>query len=198
MAQPKNHIIYAPSEETPRGVKSVFLAGTTSKVDPGDWRETLSTSLSDLPVTIYSPYRPDWDSSWREDIDFAPYREQVEWELDKLDKSDTVVIYFHPATQAPISLLELGLCARVPGKALVVCPEGYWKRGNVQIVCEKYGVEMVDNVDALRDAIVERLSFGVMADIAHPVPNKSDQRWFGFHSGSMFQPSITRSQCYSA
>lgn len=22
-----------------------------------------------------------------------------------------------------------------------------------------------------------------MADIAHPVPNKSDQRWFGFHSG---------------
>lgn len=158
MAQPKNHIIYAPSEETPRGVKSVFLAGTTSKVDPGDWRETLSTSLSDLPVTIYSPYRPDWDSSWREDIDFAPYREQVEWELDKLDKSDTVVIYFHPATQAPISLLELGLCARVPEKALVVCPEGYWKRGNVQIVCEKYGVEMVDNVDALRDAIVERLS----------------------------------------
>jgi hypothetical protein len=157
MAQPKSQVIYAPSDEAPRGVKSIFLAGTTDKVDQSEWRETLSTSLSDLPVTIYNPYRPDWDSSWTEDINFLPFREQVEWELDKQDKTDVVVIYFHPATQAPVSLLELGLCARVPGKAIVVCPEGYWKRGNVQIVCETYGVEMVDNVDALREAIVKRL-----------------------------------------
>ncbi|KAF7175467.1 hypothetical protein CNMCM7691_008568 [Aspergillus felis] len=157
MAQIRNQVIYAPSEEAPRGVKSIFLAGTTNKVDPSDWRETLSTSLSDLPVTIYNPYRPDWDSSWTEDINFPPYRKQVEWELEKQDKADIVVIYFHPATQSPISLLELGICTRVPRKAIVVCPEGYWKRGNVQIVCEKYGVEMVDNVDALREAIVKRL-----------------------------------------
>ncbi|KAF4219227.1 hypothetical protein CNMCM8980_006987 [Aspergillus fumigatiaffinis] len=157
MAQPKSQVIYAPSDEAPRGVKSIFLAGTTDKVDQSEWRETLSTSLSDLPVTIYNPYRPDWDSSWTEDINFLPFREQVEWELDKQDKTDVVVIYFHPATQAPVSLLELGLCARVPGKAIVVCPEGYWKRGNVQIVCETYGVEMVDNFDALREAIVKRL-----------------------------------------
>ncbi|GFF71415.1 hypothetical protein IFM60648_03422 [Aspergillus lentulus] len=157
MVQPKSQVIYAPSDEASRGVKSIFLAGTTNKVDTSDWRETLSMSLSDLPVTIYNPYRSDWDSSWREDIDFPPFREQVEWELDKQDKADIVVIYFHPATQAPVSLLELGICARIPGKAIVVCPEGYWKRGNVQIVCEKYGIEMVDNVGALRDAIVKRL-----------------------------------------
>ncbi|GFF56583.1 hypothetical protein IFM62136_03158 [Aspergillus lentulus] len=157
MAQPKSQVIYAPSDEASRGVKSIFLAGTTNKVDTSDWRETLSTSLSDLSVTIYNPYRSDWDSSWREDIDFPPFREQVEWELDKQDKADIVLIYFHPATQAPVSLLELGICARIPGKAIVVCPEGYWKRGNVQIVCEKYGIEMVDNVGALRDAIVKRL-----------------------------------------
>jgi hypothetical protein len=158
MAQARNQVIFAPSDEAPRGVKSVFLAGTTSKVDTSDWRETLSTSLSDVPVTIYNPYRADWDSSWREDINFAPYREQVEWELDKLDKADLVVVYFHPATQAAVSLLEFGICARVPGKAIVVCPEGYWKRGNVQIVCKKFGVEMVDNVDGLREAVVKRLS----------------------------------------
>ncbi|GFF24096.1 hypothetical protein IFM58399_00534 [Aspergillus lentulus] len=157
MVQPKSQVIYAPSDEASRGVKSIFLAGTTNKVDTSDWRETLSMSLSDLPVTIYNPYRSDWDSSWREDIDFPPFREQVEWELDKQDKADIVVIYFHPATQAPVSLLELGICARIPGKAIVVCPEGYWKRGNVQIVCEKYGIEMVDDVGALREAIVKRL-----------------------------------------
>ena len=155
MAQ--SQLIYAPSHEAPRGVKSIFLAGTTNKVDPTDWRENLSTSLADVPVTIYNPYRTDWDSSWREDINFAPYREQVEWELDMQIKADIVIIYFHPATQAPVSLLELGVCMRAPEKAIVVCPEGYWKRGNVQIVCERFGVEMVGNVDELREAVVKRL-----------------------------------------
>jgi Nucleoside 2-deoxyribosyltransferase like len=160
MTQPRSQVIYAPSDELPRGLKSVFLAGTTNKVDTVDWRESLSISLSDAPVTIYNPYRADWDSSWREDINFAPYREQVEWELEKQGKADIVIVYFHPATQAPISLLELGICARVPGKALVVCPEGYWKRGNVQIVCKKFGVEMVDTVDGLKEAIMKRLPVG--------------------------------------
>lgn len=157
MAGSRCQVINAPSDEPPRGIMSVFLAGTTSKVDATDWREALCASLSDTPITIYNPYRADWDSSWREDIHFAPYRQQVEWELEKQDKTDVVVIYFHPATQAPISLLELGICARVPGKAIVVCPEGYWKRGNVQIVCQKFGMEMVDDVDRLRAAIVRRL-----------------------------------------
>lgn len=161
MSQTQCQVIYAPSNEAPRGVKSVFLAGTTNRVDSRDWRELLSTALSDMPVTIYNPYRSDWDSSWHEDINFAPYREQVEWELEKQEKADVVVIYFHPASQAPVSLLELGLCARVPGKTIVVCPEGYWKRGNVQIVCKKFGIEMVDTDNGLREAVVEKLAVGL-------------------------------------
>ncbi len=162
MAQtaPRYHVIHAPSDESPRGKSSIFLAGTTRKVDSTDWRENLSASLSNYPVTIYNPSRADWDSSWREDIDFAPFREQVEWELDRLERADLVVVYFHPATQAPVSLLELGLCAKVSGKAIVVCPEGYWKRGNVQIVCKRCGIDMLDSLDGLRDAIVKRLQLG--------------------------------------
>ncbi|EFX02061.1 hypothetical protein CMQ_2110 [Grosmannia clavigera kw1407] len=157
MTSHRSQIIYAPSDQAPRGVKSVFLAGTTSKVDEADWRETLSALFSDLPVTIYNPYRADWDSTWREDINFVPFREQVEWELAMQEKADMVVIYFHPATQAPISLLELGLCARTPGKAIVLCPEGYWKRGNVQIVCQKLAIEMAETIEGLEEAIRERL-----------------------------------------
>lgn len=161
MAHARCHTINAPSAETPpRGTKTIFLAGTTSRTDDGDWRSALTASLSDVPITLCNPNRADWDSSWREDIDFAPFREQVEWELEKAEQADLVVVYFHPATQAPISLLELGLCARAPGKALVVCPEGYWKRGNVQAVCRKYGVEMAEDVDGLKDAIVRKLSLG--------------------------------------
>lgn len=159
-ASQASQVIYAPSEERPRGVKSVFLAGTTSKVDTADWRETFSSSLSKHPITIYNPYRADWDSAWREDVNFAPYREQVLWELDKQAKADLVVVYFHPATQAPVSLLEFGLSAEVPGKVIAVCPEGYWKRGNVQIVSQKFGVELLDDIEKLEGAIVKKLSLG--------------------------------------
>ncbi|CAJ2505705.1 Uu.00g130990.m01.CDS01 [Anthostomella pinea] len=155
---PKSQVIYAPAREAIRGVKSIFLAGTTAKTKPDDrdWREVLSESLADTPVTILNPYRGDWDSTWREDIAFAPYREQVEWELDMQEAADIIVVFFHPDTQAPISLLELGLSAR-SGKCIVSCPEGYLKRGNVQIVCQRFGVEMVESVDELRDAILRRL-----------------------------------------
>lgn len=72
MTPARNQVIYAPSNETSLYKKSIFLAGTTSQVDTTDWRRNLSASLADLPVTIYNPYRTDWDSSWREDINFAP------------------------------------------------------------------------------------------------------------------------------
>jgi hypothetical protein len=75
MTQAQNQVIHAPSDEAPRGVKSVFLAGTTSRVDNRDWRELLCTALSDVPIIIYNPYRAGWDNPWREDINFAPYRE---------------------------------------------------------------------------------------------------------------------------
>ncbi|KAI1422467.1 hypothetical protein F5Y12DRAFT_618323 [Xylaria sp. FL1777] len=153
---PKCQIINAPSREPSRGAKTIFLAGTTTPTNERDWREWLSELLADEPLTIYNPLRTDWDSTWREDISFEPYREQVEWELDMQEIADIVVVYFHPASKAPISLLELGLCART-GKAIVVCPEGYWKRGNVQMVCNRYAIEMVDGVNALKEAIMRKL-----------------------------------------
>lgn len=155
--RPKHQLIRAPSDKESRFVKSVFLAGTTSTVDGHNWHELVTAAMFEVPITIYDSYRKDWDSAWREDIEFAPYREQVEWEVERQEKADMVVLYFDPASQAPVSMLELGLCARVPGKAIVLCPEGYCKRGNVQVVCRKYGVEMVDSVDELKEAIMKRL-----------------------------------------
>lgn len=160
-ANQESQVIYAPSKELPHGIKSVFLAGTTSRVDTADWRETLSSSLSQYPITIYNPYCADWDSTWREDPDFAPFREQVEWELEMQAQADLVVVYFHPATQAPVSLLELGLSAHIPGKVIAVCPEGYWKRGNVQIVCQTFGIELLNDISELGGAIVKKLSLNV-------------------------------------
>ncbi|KAJ2988579.1 hypothetical protein NUW58_g3895 [Xylaria curta] len=157
----RSQVIHAPSEEPIRGIKSVFLAGTTTAVGNVDWREKLSASLSEHPITIFNPNRPDWDSTWREDITFDPYREQVLWELDKQLKADLVVIYFHPATVAPISLLEFGLSAQIPGKVIAIAPKGYAKRGNVQIVCQKFGVEFLEDIDNLSESIIKKLSLDI-------------------------------------
>ena len=157
-ADQESQVIRAPSEEAITGTKSIFLAGTTTAVGNIDWRESLAALLAEYPITLFNPNRPDWDSTWREDITFGPYREQVFWELDKQEKADLVVVYFHPATVAPISLLEFGLSARIPGKVIAVAPQGYSKRANVQLVCQKYGIEFLDTIEKLHEAIIKKLS----------------------------------------
>jgi hypothetical protein len=72
------------------------------------------------------------------------------------EKADVIALYFGPEAKAPISLLELGLFARSK-KTIVACPEGYWKKGNVQIVRAKYGIELVDDLENLVEAVTNRL-----------------------------------------
>lgn len=159
MAEPspqKAQLVQAPSRPVITGNVSVFLAGTTSRTSGPDWRETLTAAITHLPVSIFNPLRTDWDSSWREDITFTPFREQTEWELDMQERADVVVVYFGPGTDAPVSLLEFGLCAR-SGKTIVACHRDYRKRGNVQIVCQRFGVEFLDTGDAWEVEVIRRL-----------------------------------------
>jgi hypothetical protein len=90
------------------------------------------------------------------DISDPQFRAQVEWELDMLEAADVVALYLAPDSQAPISLLELGLFART-GKVTVGCPEGYWRRGNVQIVCRRFGIELVDSLEGLVEAVQRKV-----------------------------------------
>lgn len=137
--------------------RSVFLSGSISEINRELWQRSFSNAFSDSAVTILDPYRPDWDASWKEDISFAPFKEQVEWELDMQEKSDIIALYFGPEAKAPISLLELGLFVRSK-KAIVACPDGFWKKGNVQIVCARFGIELVDDLDALIQSVKVRLT----------------------------------------
>lgn len=149
----KAQIVFAPSRPELTGKISIFLAGTTSG---DDWRENVTRALSHLPVTIYNPLRTDWDSLWREDPSFAPFREQVDWELEMQEIADIVVIYYGAGTDAPISLLELGLCAR-SGKAIVACHPEYRKRGNVMVVAERFGLKFLDGSACLAEEVVMRV-----------------------------------------
>lgn len=129
--------------------KSVFLAGSIEMGAAENWQTKVETALADLDIDVYNPRRDNWDPSWEQSIYNEKFVEQVEWELDALDEATYVLMYFDPKTKSPISLLELGLYAQ-NRKLVVVCPDGFWRKGNVDIVCERYGV---CQCDSLEDAV---------------------------------------------
>ncbi|KAF2017385.1 hypothetical protein BU24DRAFT_420435 [Aaosphaeria arxii CBS 175.79] len=153
---PRFFVLQAPSRsaiDTP----SIILYGSIEGNVKVTWQSSLASSLSDLPITILDPRRDDWDSTWVEDIKFPKFKEQVDWEMDHAKVADIIVYHFVPGTPAAITLLELGMYAGT-GKAIVCCPPGYAKRGNVQIVCSRYGIPLVETLPALEGKIRERLA----------------------------------------
>lgn len=146
----------------PNGIASaksprLFLAGSIEMGKAQNWQAILEEALSDLSGTIYNPRRDDWDPSWTQDINNDAFYEQVRWELGALEDSDLIIMYLETNTISPISLLELGLFAK-SGKMLVCCPNGFHRKGNVDIICEKYKIPTVKSLDELIIAAVARIS----------------------------------------
>jgi hypothetical protein len=135
---------------------SIFLAGSIEMDTARRWQDEFTQRLSDLGITVLNPRRSDWNSEWKQSIDCKPFKEQVDWEMDHLELADVIALYFDPDTMSPISLLELGLHAK-DGKIIVCCPEGYWRRGNVKAVVEKYSLECVETLEDLIVACRARL-----------------------------------------
>lgn len=131
---------------------NIFLAGSIEMGVAEKWQEKVIAALSDKPIRFLNPRREDWDSSWKQDIDNDNFVEQVIWELSSLELAQIVIMYFDPNTKSPISLLELGLHAKEQ-KLVVLCPEGFWRKGNVDVVCEYYGINQVDTFDELIEFI---------------------------------------------
>lgn len=145
-------VVKAPSKFTPLTQKSVFLAGSIEMGKAENWQALVTNSLYDENLIILNPRRDDWDSSWKQSINNPQFKEQVEWELLAQEKADLIAMYFDKNTQSPITLLELGLFANSK-KLIVCCPEGYYRKGNVDIVCRRYGVKQVSNLSQLINAI---------------------------------------------
>jgi hypothetical protein len=139
------------------GERSVFLAGSIEMGRAEAWQASVEAALADLPLAVLNPRRDEWDASWEQSIRNRQFREQVEWELDGLERATVVAMYFAPGTQAPVTLLEMGLVAR-SGRLVVGCPPGFWRRGNVEVVAARYGVPLVESLADLISAVRERLA----------------------------------------
>jgi len=130
------------------GYTSVFLGGSIEMGKAEEWQQKLIDELEDKPYIFFNPRRDDWDSSWAQKITDKNFKEQVTWELEALEVADVIVMYFDPNTKSPISLLELGLHAR-DKKLIVYCPDDFWKKGNVDVLCEVYNIKQVKSFEEL-------------------------------------------------
>ncbi len=157
------HILKPPASLAGCGSPCVFLAGSIEMGTATNWQRQSERALDDVDehaaweLTILNPRRNDWDASWTQSIDTPEFRAQVEWELDGLERADVIAMYFAPDTKAPISLLELGLIA-TSGKAVVLCPEGFWRKGNVDIVCQRHNIEQAEDFAGLMHAVRARIA----------------------------------------
>jgi hypothetical protein len=150
------NIIYAPKPFTGKNVMQplIFLAGSIDMGESEEWQDKIAKEFNTFSVTFLNPRRKDWDSSWKQVIEHDKFREQVEWELNGLEAADIIFLYFEEKSKAPISLLELGLFARSGKKLIVYCPDKFWRKGNVDIVCNKYGVVCLNDLDKAK-AVLE-------------------------------------------
>ena len=96
-------------------------------------------------VAIFNPRRQSWDPSWEQSIENVKFKQQVDWELDRIMESHLTVFNFEAESKSPITLMELGLVAGLKKNALVYCPDGFWRKGNVEIITERFGIRLVNN-----------------------------------------------------
>ncbi len=145
-------MIYTPPQNIAlrdRSKKSVFLAGSIEMGLAQNWQEYLGEWFLSKNYNVFNPRRNDWDSSWIQTYENPQFSQQVKWELNALDKADWIIMYLDPATKSPISLLELGLHANSK-KLLVVCPDGFYRKGNVEVVCSMYDIPLFNTIDELK------------------------------------------------
>lgn len=149
------NLLVSPARMDLAGKRLVFLAGSIEMGKAEDWQSQVAAAIHgvDEHIVVANPRRVAWDSSWAQSIENPSFREQVEWELDHIDRADMVVFYFQPDTLSPITLLELGkhLARGDAAKSTIVCcPDGYWRKGNVEVVCARHGLPApLPSLDAL-------------------------------------------------
>ena len=142
-------VITAPNPFKQENGYKVFLAGSIEMGAASRWQDLITEALIDTDLVFVNPRRENWDASWIQSIRNPNFNEQVNWELDGIDDADLVVFYFDPNTKSPITLQELGYVAKGKGFNLVCCPDGFWRKGNVEIMCQRNGIKMLPTLGTL-------------------------------------------------
>lgn len=149
-------LIFKAPENTyqPEGTTSIFLGGSIENGKAKLWQDEITKKLinKNSNIVIYNPRRENWDATLTNSLDNPVFEEQLNWEFNHLKKADIIFLYFQPGTFSPISLLELGLFSD-KSKIVVCCPEGFWRKGNVDFICKKFSIDTIEDIDYLIDYV---------------------------------------------
>lgn len=138
----------------------LFLAGSIEQGKATEWQsaaiEFFSAKTAGRDLTIINPRRAVWNPDLEQSIDNPEFNHQVTFELKNLEKVDAVVMWLEAGTMSPISLLELGFLAGWAdagqlNKLVVGCQPGFWRKGNVDIVCARYNIPVVSTFPEMLD-----------------------------------------------
>lgn len=145
---------------------SIFLAGSIENGMAENWQSLISNYIKlyygnghedngNYHFSILNPRRDDWDHTQNMIASNPYFNTQVTWELDALNDADLIIFYFDPNTTSPISLLELGI--HKDNNIIVCCPEGYFRQGNVEIICKRYNIPFVATMSDLQEYIDHKI-----------------------------------------
>jgi len=160
---------------------TIFLAGAIDMGSAVDWQTEVVKHLeskkdeSTTSIGVFNPRRNDWDETWKQDINNSKFFEQVSWELSHIDNCDIAVVYFTKDSKAPITLMELGKLSEIkpPEHIIVFCPEGYHRKGNVDIVCYKKGIAVHTKPESFYAAIDKALGLSEPQIVSESVQDVS-------------------------
>lgn len=136
--------IKAPNSLTNCLKYSMFLGGTIDMGNSTDWQTEFkeyieqNNNILNNEWTILNPRRDNWDNSWGQSINNPIFKEQVDWELNALNRADLRIFVFLPDSKSPVTMLELGLYHNKP--CIVYCPFEFYRSGNIHIVCKRYNI----------------------------------------------------------
>lgn len=156
--------VYKAPQKYPSDNKfTIFLGGSIEMGKAEPWGDYLTSKLSEhnFDIRILNPRRDDFDSSQEQSIDNPYFKEQVNWELDGLDRSDLIVMYLQPDTLSPISMMEIGIYINTLDwnkQMIICCPGGFWRKGNVEILVDRYPYHctLLNSFEDLEKVVIEK------------------------------------------
>lgn len=146
--------VYKPphtASEVSIGDYTIFLAGSIDMGSAENWQERMENDLSDFEnLIVFNPRRDVWNAALPQDpTPGTEFHEQVTWELDHIESANLVVVYFSDGSASPITLLELGMLARMDKEVIIYCTPKFHRYGNVKIVADRHDIRVCQSYDEL-------------------------------------------------
>ena len=133
---------------------SIFLAGTIDNGDSKNWQAEVIYGLikeyAKYDLTIYNPRRDRWNKIASEE----ELMYQINWEQDKLNQSNIIVMVLLDDSKSPVSLMELGEFCQSE-KLVVFCTESFYRYANVLNLCNRCWIPFHNTTDT--SEIIEQL-----------------------------------------